>query len=348
VPGGEHWYGIYNTPDILDLGQLIAAVNPGGNNLGSVSCRVNIDQSTIPFAPNDIPYLPAYYAFSSTHKPEMPLMVRLFFYNYELNALKAAAALPNATATDLVVTRFNGPVIDCSTGNNYTPPAGIGAVTLLTAVSPTTTSGTASFYLDVQTDSLGEFGAHFGMIPLPVELSRFSGEIKRESNFLTWTTASEHKTAHFLLERSLNGGGWTAIGEVPAMGNSSEVHDYSYTDSDPLPAAYYRLNIVDTDGKHQISNIIYLVRPEKTLSISRVFPSPTAGTSTLEFVSGQEEAVQVMVYDFTGRLVLTMPFEAQNGVNQAEIDLNFVHAGLYTVLVKSDHSVSSPAKVVRE
>ena len=90
---------------------------------------------------------------------------------------------------------------------------------------------------------------------LPVELTSFEA-VRIEDNIrLEWTTASELNNDYFEVLKSYDGEAFSVIGYVDGNGTSSEVIDYSYTDSEPKQA-YYRLRQLDYDGQFEYSDVV--------------------------------------------------------------------------------------------
>ena len=96
-------------------------------------------------------------------------------------------------------------------------------------------------------------------VSLPVELLYFEGSPYPSFNSLKWSTASEHNSDYFEIERSIDGDLWKVVGNKLASGNSTVVINYSYLDSfDDLVIHYYRLKQVDYDGQYKIYGPISL------------------------------------------------------------------------------------------
>jgi hypothetical protein len=88
---------------------------------------------------------------------------------------------------------------------------------------------------------------------------------------LSWTTAEEINSNHFAVERSADASHWQAIGTVTAKGFSSIAVNYSFIDESPSSGVnYYRLQIVDNDGKYKYS-AVKVVR--SSLTKDSVFPT---------------------------------------------------------------------------
>jgi hypothetical protein len=91
------------------------------------------------------------------------------------------------------------------------------------------------------------------MSALPVELLSFEGKKQTNSNMLYWSTASEHNTSHFIIEKSVDGFKWIGIGQVQSAGNSTQKIDYTLEDMDVSQVInYYRLHQYDIDGVDEV------------------------------------------------------------------------------------------------
>ena len=88
---------------------------------------------------------------------------------------------------------------------------------------------------------------------LPVELLYFEGFGYQYYNTLKWSTASEYNSDYFSLERSVDGEQWDYVGTTKAMGNSTQVVDYSYVDNFRFNGfIYYKLNQFDFDSNFKV------------------------------------------------------------------------------------------------
>jgi len=88
---------------------------------------------------------------------------------------------------------------------------------------------------------------------LPVELIYFEGFGYQYYNTLKWSTASEHNSDYFSLERSVNGEQWDSVGTTKATGNSTQVINYLYVDNFRFNGfVYYKLNQFDFDGNFKV------------------------------------------------------------------------------------------------
>ncbi len=186
--------------------------------------------------------------------------------------------------------------------------------------------------------SFAEDVPHFSLqYPLPVELASFGGTWAGNAAELSWATASEKNSSHFIVERSANGaGGYQAVGRVAAAGSSTSHRSYQLRDADAgtLGAAtlYYRLRQVDADGREAFSAVVAVVVSKQPARVQlAVYPNPagTAQEAYLDFrnlVGGG----QLTTYAENGQLVSQVLLAESAG----RAALPVLKAGLYYVVLR--------------
>ena len=118
-------------------------------------------------------------------------------------------------------------------------------------------------------------------VALPVTLTRFDAKLDNMGSELNWTSVTEDNLNRFEVCRSVNGQDFFPIGAVNANGNSNEATEYNFTDNTVSAAGtavvYYRLKMIDNDGKYVWSNIstVKTNGSVKATTVS-VYPNPTA------------------------------------------------------------------------
>jgi hypothetical protein len=167
--------------------------------------------------------------------------------------------------------------------------------------------------------------ASFTNVVLPLHLSDFSGRTNGNDNILFWSTLSESNSRDFEIERSTDGVQFGKIGEVPAAGNSSSIHSYTFTDYHPSADKYfYRLKQTDIDEKYTFSNTILLKRNGAGIT---VYPNPAIQTVSILFGYPVRNEVYLLV-NSNGQTVQQLVF---NGTT-ATINLAEKPAGLYYLI----------------
>lgn len=156
------------------------------------------------------------------------------------------------------VVHSDGSVIDYSGGYTTASPAG----------SSFTQTGTGF-------TSFSPFGvASRPTGPLPLSLLSFNATLQGSAVKLFWNTTNEINVSHFTIEKSTDGRTYNSIGTIAAQ-NGAASNNYSFTDAAiQSGVVYYRLKMVDRDGKFKYSQVIAI--NSKKADILSVFPNPVA------------------------------------------------------------------------
>ncbi|MBP6286491.1 MAG: T9SS type A sorting domain-containing protein [Ferruginibacter sp.] len=180
--------------------------------------------------------------------------------------------------------------------------------------------------------------------PTPVKMSSFT--VKKESNdaVLRWTTVSETKNDHFDIERSVDGINFTKMGTVAGNGTTVLTKNYIYPDALANVASkilYYRLRIVDMDGKSTFSTVVAL-RLDGSIAVSSltVYPNPFTSNIKLQLRSAKEENSTIRFINARGQEVLKRNVTLMPGDNIVVVgDLQTVAPGLYIMELRTGNDV---------
>ena len=162
--------------------------------------------------------------------------------------------------------------------------------------------------------------------------------VKKENNdaALKWTTVSETKNDHFDIERSIDGINFTKVGTVAGNGTTSLTKNYAF--NDPLinvsaKVLYYRLRIVDLDGKSTFSQVLALrIDGSVVVNNMTVYPNPFTSHIKLQLYSAKEENSTVRFFSMTGQEVLKRNITLLPGDNIVIVkDLETIAPGMYVM-----------------
>ncbi|MFY0601966.1 MAG: T9SS type A sorting domain-containing protein [Cyclobacteriaceae bacterium] len=134
---------------------------------------------------------------------------------------------------------------------------------------------------------------------LPVTWIDFSGKPASNSSELFWSTGTEINNEGFEVEKSLDGAYFDKIGFVEGHGNSTDIHEYNFTDRSISGNAYYRIKQIDFDGQFDYSNTIRVVFSE--LINPKIYPNPVRNSLTIE--ADPLALYEVSLWDITGALL---------------------------------------------
>ena len=137
--------------------------------------------------------------------------------------------------------------------------------------------------------------------PLPLQLLQFTGTKYNGYNLLQWKTANEHNTKEFVVERSSDGSRFTGLGIKAAVGSGSNSYSYSDAAITQGGAFYYRLKMVDNDGKFSYSPIVRLNGNSLLVLPSLLYPTPAKYMVMLTIGDNKLLGTRAILTDINGR-----------------------------------------------
>ena len=155
--------------------------------------------------------------------------------------------------------------------------------------------------------------------PVAVKMTSFKASLLNSKNaLLTWDTESELENDRFEIERSEDGIQFINRGKVTGNGSTAFSHSYNFTDEINTSAAvlYYRLKIVDKDGKYSYTRIIAL-RIKGLISIDNfnVYPNPFISDIKISLNSLSDVNATFRIISFDGKELVRRSNELKKGDN---------------------------------
>ena len=188
-------------------------------------------------------------------------------------------------------------------------------------------------------------------ITLPVNLVSFTAQLNGNNKVdLKWSTASEINASHFVIERSLDGQAYSDAGTVFAVGNSTSLQHYAFTDNlihSASSVIYYRLRQVDLDGKIAYSaiRIIRTGKQDATVTIL-TFPNPVASELRISIPNNwQGKKVSYEVVNVNGQAAKRMVVSQSSQTET--VDLSSLAPGFYMVKVACNGEVAQQ-KIIKK
>jgi hypothetical protein len=170
---------------------------------------------------------------------------------------------------------------------------------------------------------------------LPLKLLAFSAALNDAGVLLSWKTEDEENVSHFSLERSTNGSTFEAIATIKAIGHVNSVAKYSFNDTKiPASTTYYRLRMVDVDGKYVYSNAL-VVRPAHASGVSvSLYPNPVHSDATVFVQSDIAGIATIRVMNMQGATLMTQKNAVVRGENAISLNKQpALSAGVYSLQV---------------
>ncbi|RYF93109.1 MAG: T9SS type A sorting domain-containing protein [Chitinophagaceae bacterium] len=154
---------------------------------------------------------------------------------------------------------------------------------------------------------------------LPVTLEYFRGKMSGETVELSWKTQLEENVSHFELERSNDGVVFGKIGRIEAG-----KYQYLALDNPVIGMQWYRLKIVDMDGKISYSNIIRISSEDDQQGNFRLYPNP--GVDKIQ-IMGSSAYGKITILNNAGNVVKQKQLSANNTISISDLP-----AGLYYLI----------------
>ncbi|MEJ8817094.1 T9SS type A sorting domain-containing protein [Lacibacter sp. H407] len=187
---------------------------------------------------------------------------------------------------------------------------------------------------------------------LPVRSVHLGSTSNASSVNLKWVTESEYNTDHFEIERSVDGRSFMALGTTKAAGNTTSTT--TYTSADDIraiatkPVVFYRIRVVDVDGKYSYSNTIAirLVKQSKV----QVWPSPFSSQLNLQVEQEAGAVLEVRMFNMSGVIVYNKRQITTAGTNNIQLvdQLSRLSGGLYVIELMSNNSKIYSETIVKQ
>ncbi len=174
-------------------------------------------------------------------------------------------------------------------------------------------------------------------IPAPLTLVSFDGRATDDGNFIHWETISESNTEWHILERSPDGNdNWREVDRIEAAGFSQQLAQYEAMDEVVIGTMYYRLVTYDYDGSEDISPIIRIEREDMGFQLQRLAPMPFESSLEIQLDSDRNSEAEILLYDMTGRMLVSEQRMLENGSNGWTMDLASLLPGIYLLTIERE------------
>ena len=120
------------------------------------------------------------------------------------------------------------------------------------------------------------------VVVLDVSWLNISGENKNGDNFINWKAANEQPNNNYVVEFSVNGSNFTAIGNVSGKGTLSSSNLYKFVHKNVTAAiSYYRIKQIDATGNFTYSPIVKISNGGVLSNAASISPNPVITTASL-------------------------------------------------------------------
>jgi len=179
---------------------------------------------------------------------------------------------------------------------------------------------------------------------LPVSISKFYGENINAQDDLYIDIASSLNTKSIVIERGGNAIDFTALGPLDI--SKGIVGNHEYTDSSPLKGDnFYRLKVIDNDGKYTYSAVILLKNSAAHVAL---YPNPVKDDLGINISGLATDDYAVLLTDIRGRKLYTAQFHITDAGTSLSIPMAKYATGVYLVkIINSKNQPVAEQKVVK-
>ncbi len=166
--------------------------------------------------------------------------------------------------------------------------------------------------------------------PLSMSLKNFIIEAKNNVHTLAWVAFDERNNAQFNIQHASDDLIFKTIGQIKSMATANNYAETHYTFENNTPSVfrnYYRLEMVDLDGKITYS---------KTISIQELIKNkpelfPNLATDKITVLTHSDKIEDILIINLEGQIVVN-----ERILNAKELDINGFKNGIYFIKIKDE------------
>lgn len=175
--------------------------------------------------------------------------------------------------------------------------------------------------------------------PLPVKLAYFNASLINCISSINWKSVTEENFSRYEVEYSKDGINFNPISKVNSKGGNSI---YAVTHNAGQGKAYYRLKLVNIDGKIEYTRIIAL---DVNCSIGSilVYPNPATDFINVNISGADNKGTTAQLFNSVGQAInnITLP----NGTTQ--LDISRMSSGIYQLKLMNSSGTEN-VKIIKK
>lgn len=170
-----------------------------------------------------------------------------------------------------------------------------------------------------------------------VSVNYFTGIKQNKDHLLNWKlTCNSTPAVTLFLERSTDGISYREIFSEYATALRCE-QPFTYRDDQPAAAVnFYRLKMIDVDGKTAYSPVVRLINAVGEINLLNIVPNPvTGGWLPVNISAAKNEQVEIGITDMQGRGLMKRSVLLIAGFNSIPLDVSHLARGTYQLSAKT-------------
>ena len=187
---------------------------------------------------------------------------------------------------------------------------------------------------------------------LPARFRSFSGVLNTSDKNaeLQWTVTNNSTVRSFVIESSIDGGGFVEAGTITANGNLKDDASYNFNYNIPFGTSSYvefRIRMIKEDGSYSYSRILRINAKQSLKTNIIIAPNPVRGKFQMSITSSSETQANILFVDMQGRTVAVINQMLKKGTNIFAVETNENwQPGVYNALLKINQETLTTRFVV--
>lgn len=315
-----------------DQGKIISFVYPNGNHLGIITSKI-FTRDAIPLrVDGDFkPYVNRDIQINVENQPDdQGAIVRLCYTDSEIQDLLTSSD-PQYGYSDINMTKNE---LDCS-GEFISP--GI----FFNQKKNDTLNSNTTRYFDFEIPSFSTFYLHAGTVVLPLDLLYFHVEKKVDCNFINWEFENVNDLKTVTLQKSITGfSNWFDLSIFEIL----KENKFQYFDYEFRGKKYYRLKLVDENGKISYSKLIDIENNQNNSNDIQIFPNPVFDILRIKLDNQIEITGNLIIYNNLGFPVYNKKFVG----DELEINVQDFKAGIYYLFIGQNKDFKNKKFIIED
>ena len=166
---------------------------------------------------------------------------------------------------------------------------------------------------------------------LPIRLEYLKGQKANNGNALNWKVTCLSTNIVMEIERSADTRNFKPVTSIAATQARCN-QPFDFTDARPLTGKnYYRLKMIDMDGKISYSPIVLIINGNKGIEFTGLYPSIVKNETLLGISSAKATTIETKITDINGKLLKTYKQSIPSGSSLITIDCANLAPGIYNL-----------------
>jgi hypothetical protein len=184
--------------------------------------------------------------------------------------------------------------------------------------------------------------------PLPITLISFDAtKLTNTRSSVNWELAACcSAVAKFEIQRAGADKNFATIGSVRGSATNTL---YNYTDNGLNRGInYYRLKMIDEDGKTTYSRIVAVINDLDGLLLTSLIPGIINNEAALTITSSKEQKIDLLILDIQGRVMQKQNYTVRTGKTSIQLSVSRLAAGVYQLIGISPEEKTNGIRFIKQ